>query len=205
MTATTHSHATRRSAPSTASSTTGVAGRIRSLDRVGALALYAPLLLWAHGILAWVDGLDNHRGSGVPWAASGLALVAAVTALTFLAAELGERTGRGPLAFASVVATAFGAGAVGATTLGRLLGVLTDELPAVLSVGGPVLVGLGLAVMLARLVTLGRMPLGSALLAGLGAALVAAPLELLPLGALLLVVALAPLTRPSATAQPAGA
>jgi hypothetical protein len=175
----------------------------RPTDRSRLLALIGPLLLFVHGILGWVDGLDGTRGTGWVWGLGGLALVAAVGSLTLLTAELGEQTGRGPLAAVAVVIGAFGAGVVAAVTLGRLLGVLGDDLPTTLTAGGPVLVAAGLALLGFRLVLAGRMPIGSALLAILGAAMVAVPWDLLPLGALILLIGFGPLTqrRAEATAR----
>lgn len=167
----------------------------RPTDRSRLLALLGPLLLFVHGILGWVDGLDGTRGTGWVWGLAGLVLVAAVASLTLLTAELGEQTGRGPLATVAVVIGAFGAGAVGAVTLGRLLGGLGDDLPTTLTAGGPVLVAVGLAVLGFRLVLAERLPIGSALLATLGAAMVAVPWDLLPLGALVLLIGFGPLTQ----------
>lgn len=164
-------------------------------DRSRVLALVGPLLLFVHGILGWVDGLDGTRGTGWLSAAAGLALVAAVAALTLLTAELGEQTGRGPLATVAVVVGAFGAGAVGAVTVGRTLGVLGEDLPTALTAGGPVLVSVGLGLLGFRLVLVGRVPAGSAVLAMLGAAMVAVPWDLLPLGALVLLIGFGPLTQ----------
>ncbi len=171
-------------------------------DRSRTLALAGPLLLFAHGILGWVDGLDGTTGAGWVWVAAGLTLVAAVVALTLLTAQLGEQTGRGPMATAAVVVGAFGAGVVGAITLGRIAGLLGEDLPTALTAGGPVLVATGLGLLGLRLVRVGRVPIGSALLATLGAAMVAVPWDLLPLGALVLLIGFGPLTQPRAEPAP---
>jgi hypothetical protein len=123
---------------------------------------------------------------------AGLSLVAAVVALALLAARLGERTGGGVLATVAVVASAFGAGAVGAVTVGRMLGFLGEDLPTALTAGGPVLVAIGLGLLLHRLVLAGRVPTSAVAVAMLGAAIVAMPWGLLPLGALVLLMGLAP-------------
>ena len=186
----------------------------RPSDRSRALALFGPLLLFLHGILGWLDSLDSldgldggGRGTGAFTIASGLVLIAAVAALTLLTAELGEQTGRGWLATCATIVGAFGAGAIGAVTVGRLVGVFDPNLPGPLTAGGPVLVAAGLATILYRLVLVGLMPIGSALVATAGAAIVAVPWQLLPLGALVLLIGFAPLVqRPERRSQtdPAG-
>jgi len=186
-------------------------------DRSRALALFGPLLLFVHGILGWLDGLDGLDGfatfdwraasTGPLAVASGLVLVGAVAALTLLTAELGEHAGRGWLATGATIMAAFGAGAVAAVTAGRIVGLLGPDLSMPLTAGGPVLVAAGLAAILYRLVLIGLVPIGSALVATAGAAIVAVPWQLLPLGALVLLIGFAPLVqRPERRthADPAG-
>ena len=163
--------------------------------RAPALALFGPLLLFVHGILGWLDGPDSGPGTGWFAVLAGLTLVAGVVALALLAARLGEQSGGGVLATIAVVASAFGAGAVGAITMGRMLGYLGEGLPTALTAGGPILITIGLGLLLFRLVLVGRVPTSAVALALLGAALVAMPWGLLPLGALLLLVGLAPVAR----------
>lgn len=164
-------------------------------DRSGVPALFGPLLLFVHGILGWVDGRDT--GPGTSWVAvlAGLALVAGVVALALLAARLGEQLGRGALVTVAVVGSAFGAGAVGAVTVGRLLGYFGEGLPAALTAGGPVLLAIGLGLLLYRLLLAGRVPASAVAVAVLGAAIVAMPWGLLPLGALVLLMGLAPVAQ----------
>jgi hypothetical protein len=94
----------------------------------------------------------------------------------------------------AVVASAFGAGAVGAVTVGRLLDYFGD-LPTALTAGGPTLLAIGLGLLLYRLVLAGRVPTSAVAVAALGAAIVAMPWGLLPLGALVLLVGLAPVAQ----------
>lgn len=164
-------------------------------DLCRALALFGPLLLFVHGILGWVDGRDGATGTGWFPTLTGLTLVGSVVALALLTAELGEQAGRGVLATIAVVVGAFGAGAIGAVTIGRLLDVLTDDLPVALAAGGPVLLAVGLGLLLLRLVLVGRLPASAGAVALVGAAVIAVPWELLPLGALVLLVGLSPLVR----------
>ncbi|MBB2988487.1 hypothetical protein [Terracoccus luteus] len=128
-------------------------GSPASVERVGALAVAAPLLLWAHGILAWVDGLgatrdlrDRAQGQGT------------LTTLDYAAGSLGAAAI--VLLAAAVVAFAW----------------LTAEVVRRPSVAA-------------------RLGAGSLVTAGAGLVAVVAPLGLLPLGALLMLVGLAPLSR----------
>jgi hypothetical protein len=130
-------------------------------------------------------------------AVSGLTLVLAAAAFCWLVAALGTRLERLRAGAPATALAAFGVGATATVWLGQSTGLLGATLPAPLVVGGPVLVALGVAAVLAALTLEGRLPIGSAALAGVGALAVALPWGLLPLGALLLLIALAPLTRPA--------
>jgi len=196
-------------------------------DRGRVLAFVAPLVLFAHGILVWVLGLGspsqtvgaqtlgaNGDTSGtvslavgatldgadverLAPAASGLTLVLAAAAFCWLVAALGTRLEHLRVGAPATALAAFGVGATATLWLGQTTGLLGATLPAALVVGGPVLVALGVAAVLVALTLEGRLPIGSAALAGVGALAVALPWGLLPLGALLLLIALAPLTRPT--------
>jgi hypothetical protein len=185
-----------------------------SSDRVPLLALLAPLLLFAHGIVEWVDGLDtldDARGlgnlgglgglaaahaDGALSVAAGVLLVLSVAGFAWLTTSLGARLRHLPLAVPTALLAAFGAGATGAVWLGRLTGLLDDTMPSALASGGAVLTGLALAAVLVALALEGRMPVGSLALATIGALLLVLPWGLGPLGSLVLLIALAPLTRP---------
>jgi hypothetical protein len=170
-----------------------------AVDPVPTLALVAPLLLFAHGILAWVD--DIGRPVGAPREASVLAIVAggilvlAVAGFASLAGLLASRSGRSELAVPVTMLGAFGAGAAAAVWVGRSTGWLVDPLPSGLAAGGALVTALALALALVAHTAEGRMPAGSLALAGVAGALLALPLGLEPLGALLLLIALGPLTR----------
>ncbi len=124
-----------RSTQSRSPSTHRTAGS-RAADRIRGLALAGPLLLFAHGILDWVDGLGDAAGTGAYHLAATTALVAALGTLGWLA-----------------LAVAVGPSGVA------------------------------------------RMPLSSLGVAVLAVIALASPWDLLPLGALLLLIALAPLIR----------
>lgn len=181
-------------------------------DRVPVLALVAPLLLFAHGILEWVEGLGRSgldapaTDTGPLSVVAGALLVASVAAFAWLTTSLGSRAEHLPVAVPTALLAAFGAGASGAVWLGRVTGLLDDTMPSALSVGGGVLTGLALSLVLAALTVEARMPVGSLALAAVAAVVLALPLGLGPLGSLVLLIALAPLTRapqaPSGAARP---
>jgi hypothetical protein len=164
------------------------------------LALVAPLLLFTHGILAWVDGIGatepaETHGSVLAVVAGGI-LVLAVAGFASLASMLAARSGRSEIALPVALLSAFGAGAAAAVWVLRSTGWLVDPLPSGLTTGGAAVTALALGLALVVHTAEGRMPSGSLALAGGAGALLALPLGLEPLGALVLLIALAPLTRP---------
>ncbi|WP_141847570.1 hypothetical protein [Humibacillus xanthopallidus] len=176
-------------------------------DRVPQLALVAPLLLFTHGILAWVDGIGaadptETQGSVLAIVAGGI-LVLAVAGFASLAGMLAARSGRSEIAVPVALLSAFGAGAAAAVWVLRSTGWLVDPLPSGLTTGGAVVTALALGLALVVHTAEGRMPSGSLALAGGAGALLALPLGLEPLGALVLLIALAPLTRPVQERRPA--
>ena len=204
-------------APSTSTRAPGRAITHTTADHLPLLALLAPLLLFAHGIVAWVDGLDTLddasplgglRGlgglgglaaahdQGALSVTAGALLVLSVGGFAWLTAGLGARLRHLPLATPTALLAAFGAGATGAVWLGHLTGLLGDTIPSALSSGGAVLTGVALAIALIALTLEGRLPAGSLALAGLAGAVLLLPWGLGPLGSLLLLIALGPLTRP---------
>ena len=190
-----------------------------AVDRVPLLALLAPLLLFTHGIVDWVDGLDSLEDTGVVRTlgglgglaaardqgalsvAAGMLLVASVAGFAWLTTALGARLRHLPLALPTALLAAFGAGATGAVWLGHVTGLLGDTIPAALSSGGAVLTGVALAVVLVALTVESHLPVGSLALAAVAAAVLLLPWGLGPLGSLLLLIALAPLTRPAEAAD----
>lgn len=130
----------------------------RPTERVGLLALAAPLLLFADGILRWVDTVTTLGDPGSPpphttldYAAGSIGVVATVVLLASIAA--------------------FGWLAVEVLRHPRL-----SE----------------------------RLSVGNLVVAAVGVVTIALPLGLLPLGALLVLVGLAPLSRGSQTSGPRG-
>ncbi|XGX78853.1 hypothetical protein LQK93_01648 [Terrabacter sp. BE26] len=195
------------------------------LDRVPLLALLAPLLLFAHGIVAWVDGLTgldrpdalqglqglggvgglgglgvvvSARQQGALTVTAGILLVGAAGGFAWLTMALGRKLRHLPVAAPAALLAAFGAGATAAASLGHAFGLLGPNLPAALTWGGPVLTAVALGLVLVALTLEARLPVGSLALAALAAGVLLLPWGLVPLGALLLLIALAPLTRASA-------
>ena len=125
---------------------------------------------------------------------AGGTLVLAVAGFAALASALASRSQRPVLAIPVTMLGAFGAGAAAAVWLGSAAGWLVDPLPTALTSGGAVLTGLALAFTLLVQTVEGRMPAGYLALSGVAGAVLALPLGLEPLGALLLLIALAPLT-----------
>lgn len=119
------------------------------VGRIGLLALAAPLLLFVHGIFAWLDSV------GGPAAAS---QSAPATTLEYAAGSLG----------AAVVITLVASVALFAWLAAEIL-----RHPSLSQ----------------------RLSVGNMVVAGLGVVVVALPFELLPLGALLVLIGLAPLMR----------
>ena len=213
-TSTLRTPATRLTAPARPDATVATGTTVEAAhrpDRVALLALVAPLLLFAHGIADWVDGLGRSDGlngldglggldaaaaRGPLAVATGALLVLASAGFAWLTTSLGARAEHLPVAVPTALLAAFGAGATGAVWVGGVTGFLPATVPAALAVGGEVLTALALALVLATTWLEGRMPAGSLALAGLAAALLALPWGLEPLGALVLLIAFAPLTRP---------
>ncbi|MEW1952291.1 hypothetical protein [Terrabacter sp. NPDC080008] len=208
--------ATTATAAAARASGTGRAGATDVLDRVPLLALLTPLVLFGHGIVAWVDGLDqldqlrrpgtlddlgplgglvNAREQGALTVAAGILLVVAVGGFAWLTMALGRQLRHLPVATPAALLASFGAGATAAVSLGHVSGLLGSALPPALTWGGPVLTAAGLGLVLTALTVEGRLPVGSLALAGLAGVVLAVPWGLLPLGSLLLLIALGPLTR----------
>lgn len=128
-------------------------GRRRTTERAGMLALAAPLMLFAHGILQWVDAVTplGDPGSAPPH-----------TTLEYAAGSIGA------VATVLLIASIAAFGWLAAEVLRH---------PA-----------------LSR-----RLSVGNMVVAVIGVVTIAAPLDLLPLGALLVLVGLAPLMRGAET------
>ncbi|MFB8115911.1 hypothetical protein ACFC51_08475 [Streptomyces sp. NPDC055962] len=170
--------------------------------------LVAPLLLALYGLLRLVDGLDGDHGPGLAWNLGhtlfffGFLLFGVVT---FRLRELVPGTTlRGRIA--ANAATAAGLSGI-ACFLWVILGDLFADvapLPEPLEMTGPLAFQLGWLTLLVMLVTATPrlLPVWSPLFVLAGFVLFAADLDLLPVGAVLLMAGLAPVTRASGAAHP---
>ncbi|MFC7529958.1 hypothetical protein [Actinoplanes sp. GCM10030250] len=162
-------------------------------------AVGAPILMLTYGLLRLVDGFDGHRGPGLAWNIGHLAFFAAMVLFGFLAVRLTRLVPRGARRVASVaaVATVFGAACFLWVITGDLSRSFRESapLPEFLEAAGPMAFTLGMLTLLGLSVAARRVPFWSPLLFGLGIAAITVRLDLLPLGALLLMAAFAPLGR----------
>jgi hypothetical protein len=200
-------HRTPRPHPTTSTGATAALPGLRAVpatlpDAARELVITAPMLLFAHGILVWLDDLGQHGRSGVIWFLAQAALIASVFSFVGLAAGLrhvmvtvaARPHGPATMALAGAIA---GTGLTTWVALVRGIGgaVATAGAPQWLLAGGPVL----LATSFLALLALAAQPLGlprrSMTLGVVGVVLLAVPWDLIPLAALVILLALEPLLR----------
>ncbi|MEI5098261.1 hypothetical protein RB200_05875 [Streptomyces sp. PmtG] len=168
-------------------------------------ALIAPLLLVLYGLLRLVDGWDGDHGPGLAWNLGhtlffiGFALFGVVTVrLRQLVAPVATMRGR-LVANGAAAVSLFGVACFLWVILGDLFADLdaTAPLPEPLEMIGPLAFQLGWLTLLVMLVTAKPrlLPPWSPLLVLMGFLLFAVSLDLLPIGALLLLAGLAPVAR----------
>ncbi|GAA3672074.1 hypothetical protein GCM10022224_040330 [Nonomuraea antimicrobica] len=172
----------------------------------------APLLVFAYGVLRIIDGLDGSRGPGFAWTAGHLAFMAALVLFAQIFWRLRAMAGRDALSTVSAVA-----GTVGVATLlaqfgidvvvGFLaadhegMGVLFDSVQSVPGVsivvysGGPVLFSLGLPALMVQLAVRRRVKAWMPVLVLLDVTLPFVDKDLIPLGALFLLISFVSLAR----------
>ncbi len=151
------------------------------------MATGGPLFLLAYGLLRLVDGLDGSHGPGWAWTIGHAFFLVAFLMFGALVWRLRD---------VSVVAAA-AALAGAAAFVWVILGDLFDDLPGLpdaLMIAGPLLFQLGVLALLTILVVRHVVPVWSPVLVLAGFVLFMADLDLLPLGALLLLAGLSPLT-----------
>ncbi|MEU4427252.1 hypothetical protein AB0F81_42065 [Actinoplanes sp. NPDC024001] len=170
-------------------------------------ALDAPLLMLAYGVLRLLDGLDGGPGPGLAWNLGHLAFFAAMLLFGALAAGLVPLAPTGARRVATVAAavTVLGVVCFLWVITGDLSPAFRDStpLPTPLRAAGPMAFTLGMLTLLGLMVAARRVPVWSPLLFGAAVVAVTVNLNLLPLAALLLVTALAPLSRQPARPEPA--
>jgi hypothetical protein len=178
------------------------------LVRLAALA--APTLLLLYGVLLLIDGLDGHHGRGLAWNLGHTLFFIAFVLLGVLTVGLRQLVAATRVRTRMVANLATVAGLVGIACFEwGILGDLFPDVheaapvPQVLQGIGPLLFQLGTLTLLVMLVTARprRLPVRSPVLVLVGFLLFAVNLDLIPVGALLLLIGLAPLAR----RPPAGA
>lgn len=175
--------------------------------RVSAVA--APALLLLYGVLRFIDGLDGHHG-GVLWNVghsaffvSFVLLAVLLAGITAVAVSIAPRQRALPIA--ALVAALLGTAAFLWVDLGDLFSSVAP-LPGPLQLVGPLLFETGALILLVRLVltTPRLLPAWSPIAIFAGFLAIGVLLDLLPLGALLIGVGLAPLwsTRRAVAVRP---
>ena len=163
------------------------------------MAFAAPLFLLAYGVLRWIDGADGqHDKGGLAWNVGHLAFLASMVTFVLLAAALYRRaTLARRTAVVAVTAAVFGAGCMIWVIVGDLSPALREQwpLPDVLDTAGPIAFVLGTIALLSLQVAAGKLPVWRPMLFFLGYTAISINLDLLPLAALLILGALAPLGR----------
>jgi hypothetical protein len=154
----------------------------------------APLLLLTYGVLRLIGGRDGDRGSGFWWNGGHIAFLLGMLVFAVLAVGLRSLApDRG--ADVATAAALVGTLAFVWVILGDLFPRFDDAVSvpdAVMNVG-PVLFQVGLLALLVRLVVRRLLPVRSPVLVLLGFVPIAVNLDLLPLGALLILAGLSPL------------
>ncbi|MBO3741234.1 hypothetical protein [Actinoplanes flavus] len=163
-------------------------------------ALDAPALMLVYGLLRLIDGLDGARDPGdLAWAAGHLAFFAAMVLFGVLAVGLRRIAppGAGPVATVATAMTLSGVASFLWVIAGDLSPVLRAvPLPEPFPVAGPLLFALGMLTLLGLMVAARRAPAWSPLMFGAGIVALTLDVDNLPLAALILLAALAPLARP---------
>jgi hypothetical protein len=161
------------------------------------VALNAPLLLLAYGLLHLIDGLDGSYGPGLAQNLSYLAFLAAMVLFGLLAAAVRPLVAPSARTVAAVAATVTLAGT--ACFLWAIAGDLTGAFPDAtpVRIAGLLFLALGMLTLLGLLVAARQTPAWSPLLFGAGIAAIIIDVGYLPLGALIVLAALAPLARPA--------
>ncbi|UBU13050.1 hypothetical protein [Nonomuraea gerenzanensis] len=172
----------------------------------------APLLTFAYGVIRIIDGLDGSRGPGLAWTAGHLAFMAALVLFAQIFWQLRAMAGRGTLSTVTAVAGTAGI----ATLLAQFgidlvvgfmaadhdgMGVLFDQVQSVPGVsivvydGGPFLFYLAQLGIVLQLAVMRRVKAWMPVLVLLDLALPFMDKDLIPLGALCLLVSFVPLAR----------
>jgi hypothetical protein len=173
---------------------------------IGFSAVAAPSLLLMYGVLRLIDGMDGHRGPGLAWNVGHTLFFVAMVLFGFLVLGLRQLVAAGRVRRLANAATVAGLAGV-ACFLWVILGDLLPDFGAALPVPdpvrlvGPLLFQLGVLVLLVVLAAgrPRRLPVWGPVLVFAGFATLAINLDLIPIGAALVLAGLTPLA-----ARPAG-
>ncbi|MEV5560060.1 hypothetical protein AB0L44_41005 [Nonomuraea wenchangensis] len=184
----------------------------------------APLLVLAYGVIRILDGLDGSRGPGLAWTAGHLAFVAALLLFVPIYWRLRRMAGGGALATATATAGTVGAAALVAQfgidlVVGFMsadhaaMSVLFDQVRSVPGVSLavydvlPFLFYVGQLALVTQLAVQRQVKAWTPVLVLVDLSLAFVDKDLIPLGALFLLVSFVPLARASAaaTVRPAAA
>ncbi|MFI6993643.1 hypothetical protein [Nonomuraea wenchangensis] len=184
----------------------------------------APLLVLAYGVIRILDGLDGSRGPGLAWTAGHLAFVAALLLFVPIYWRLRRMAGGGALATATATAGTVGAAALVAQfgidlVVGFMsadhaaMGVLFDQVQSMPGVSLavydvlPFLFYVGQLALVTQLAVQRQVKAWTPVLVLVDLSLAFVDKDLIPLGALFLLVSFVPLARASAAApvRPAAA
>lgn len=153
-------------------------------------AIIAPLLMFGYGVLRWFDGRDGHHDkTGFTWRAGHVLFFVAMVLFALIAVRLSAVTTPRPLAVVSAVAAVAGVLSFLWVITGDLFPAFPD-LPGPLQTAGPLLFVLGTVVLLFR-----QSPWWSPVLFLAGFVAISVNLDLLPIAALVILGAFAPLAR----------
>lgn len=172
----------------------------------------APVLLGAYGVIRIIDGLDGSRGPGVAWTVGHLAFLAAMVLFVPIFLAMRRMVGRTALATISVTAAFAGIVAlftqfsidivVGFMAADRAaMGDLFDQVQAVPGLepivyeGGPILFYLGQLVLVILLAVAGRVKFWTPVLVLVDLILPFVDKDLIPIGAIFLLISFLPLAR----------
>ncbi|GAA4233551.1 hypothetical protein FHR32_002711 [Streptosporangium album] len=183
----------------------------------------APLLVLAYGVIRILDGLDGSRGPGLAWTSGHLAFIAALAFFVSTFLQMRRLAGRDTLSTVSASAGIIGILAVGTQfaidiVVGFLsadragMSVYFDRIQAVPGVsflvydGGPLLFFLGQLALVVQLAVARRVKIWTPFLVLLDLLLPFVDKDLIPLGAVCLLLSFVPLAGQVArTARPAHA
>ncbi|MFE3455491.1 hypothetical protein ACFXJ8_41920 [Nonomuraea sp. NPDC059194] len=172
----------------------------------------APLLVLAYGVLRLIDGLDGERGPGFAWTAGHLAFLAALALFVPIFLELRRMAGKGAFATGSVVVAFVGIAAVSVQfaidiVVGLLspdhasMGVRFDAIQAIPGVefaiygGLPLLFYVAQAALIIQLAVQRKVKVWTPILVVLDFTLPFIDLDLIPLGAICLLISFVQLSR----------